>query len=726
VRTLWKLLLTLAAAAGGLVVSVVALAPAAHALFTAGTAGGPSDVLVLADLPERSQVFDDQGNLLTTFHAEQNREPVTFADVPPDVVNAILDTEDAKFWQHHGVNPEATFRALFSDTSAGGIKQGGSTITQQLVKNTLLTNERTVSRKIKEAVLAVRLENELTKQQILERYLNTVYFGNGAYGIRAAAETYFGIPVQQLTKVQGAFLAGLISNPDGVDPYRFAAKSKARRDFVLERMVANGHLTREGAAAARDTPIPTAKFSVTPTPDGQDGYFIEEVKQRLLNDPTLGDTPQARYNAVFRGGLRIYTTLDPRLEQDAKQAVANNLPDANGTWTSALVSVDTKTGAVRAIVGGPGFDRSQYRIATSGPGRQPGSSFKPIVLATALQQGYSIYGTVNGTTPCTFTNRGGPPYTAHNDEGGASGYMNLVTAMAQSVNCAYTRVGLTVGLSKVVSMAQQLGVTTPLHPFISMSLGSEEVRPIDMAGVYATFANDGVHHKPFLVDHIVDRSGKVIFQGGDKGTQVLSPDKAHEELVALRAVVTGGTGTAAALSDRAAAGKTGTAENNSNAWFDGVTPQLTTVVWMGSPIGNVPMTSVGGRTGSGAYLYSRTVFGGTYPAMIWHDFMSRALTGQASIDFPAPNPNNMGNIFTVPDPPGSFSPTTAPPTTAPAAPTTPSSTVPAGTPTTAPPTTAAGGAPPTTAPSKGIGGGGLPAGKPGGGGAGGGGPPTSG
>jgi len=600
-------------------------------------------------------VFAADGSLMTTFHAEENRDPVKFADVPPGVVNAILDTEDSKFWDHHGVNPWATARALFSDSSAGGIKQGGSTITQQLVKNTLLTNERTVSRKVKEAVLAVRLENELTKQQILERYLNTVYFGNGAYGIKTAAQVYFGVPVQQLTRIQGALLAGLINNPDGEDPFRSPERAKARRDFVLDRMVANGHLTRPEAEAGKKVPMPTDKIPVL-SPDGQDSYFIEEVKQRLLNEPSLGDTPQARYNAVFRGGLRIYTTLDPSFQQDAKQAVANHLPDENGTWTGALVSVDTHTGAVRALVGGPGFDRSQYRIATEGPGRQPGSSFKPIVLAAALKEGFNIHAGVDGTTPCAFANPGSDPYIVKNTESTESGYFDLTSAMAQSINCAYVRLGIKVGLDKVVTMAKQLGIETPLNPYLSLSLGAQEARPIDMAGVYATFANDGVHHRPYLVDHIVDRTGKTIFKGGDKGTPVLTPNKAHELLVALRAVVTQGTGVAAALPDRQAAGKTGTSESNGNAWFDGVTPQLTTVVWMGSPTGNVPMTNVCGTTASGNFVCPGIVYGATLPAPIWHDYMTAALAGQVAIDFPAPDPNDMGNIWQVGNIPGSYYP----------------------------------------------------------------------
>jgi membrane peptidoglycan carboxypeptidase len=656
VRTLVKLAITLVAGAAGLIVAVLALTPAAHALLAAGSAGGESSVLTLSKLPETSNVYDDQGNLIATFHADQNRVPITFKEVPSGVVAAVVDTEDSKFWVHHGVNIWATARALFSNGKAGGVVQGGSTITQQLVKNTLLTDQRTVSRKIKEAVLAVRLEDQLSKQQIMERYLNTVYFGNGAYGIGAAAQTYFDEPVGKVTRVQGAMLAGLIQDPNGYDPILHPALARSRRNAVLQRMVANGDMTRSEAEAATSAPVPTqVTASQAPPVDGQTGYFVEEVKQRLLEDPDLGSTAQARYNAVFNGGLKIFTTLDPALESDAEQAVADHLPDQNGEWTGALVSVDSKTGAVRALVGGPGYNLSQYRIATEGPGRQPGSSFKPVVLAAALKQGYSVNAGVDGTTPCTFANPGSKPYTAHNDEGGASGYMNLTRAMAQSVNCAYLRLGLAVGLDKVVTMAQQLGITTPLSPFLSMSIGSEEVRPIDMAGVYATFADNGVHHTPYLVERITDRNGHTIATGGDAGTQVLSPDKAHEELVALRAVVTQGTGRSAALPDRPAWGKTGTAENFDNAWFDGFTPQLTTVVWMGSPIGNVPMRGVCGRTLTGKYVCPGEVFGASVPAPIWQEYMRLALAGQPASTYPPPNPYDMGNIFSVRNPAGSFS-----------------------------------------------------------------------
>ena len=255
-RTLVKLILTLAVGAAGLVVAVVALAPAARAMFTAGSSGGTTDVLKLAELPETSNVYDDQGNLIATFHADQNRVPVTFSQVPSSVVAAVVDTEDAKFWVHHGVNVWATARALFSNGKNGGVLQGGSTITQQLVKNTLLTDQRTLTRKLKEAVLAIRLESKLSKQQIMERYLNTVYLGNGAYGIGAAAQVYFDEPVEKLTPAQGALLAGLIQDPSGYDPIQHPDLARSRRSFVLNEMVAHGDMTRATASLDKLAPIP--------------------------------------------------------------------------------------------------------------------------------------------------------------------------------------------------------------------------------------------------------------------------------------------------------------------------------------------------------------------------------------------------------------------------------------------------------------------------------------
>ena len=343
--------------------------------------------------------------------------------------------------------------------------------------------------------------------------------------------------------------------------------------MVINAMVRHGDMSKVDAAVAKVAPVPDkVKASPAPPLDAQVGYFVEEVKQRLLADTDLGSTAQARYNAVFNGGLKIYTTLDPQMEADAREAVADHLPSENGKWTATLVSVDSRTGAVRALVGGPGYNLSQYRIATEGPGRQPGSSFKPIVLALALKEGYNIHAGVDGSSPCTFDNPPLKPYTAHNAEGGEGGYYDLASALAGSINCAFLRLGIDVGLSQVAQMGRDLGITTPLTPLESMSIGSEEVRPIDMAGVYDTFADDGLHHTPYLVERIVDRNGNVILRGGDTGTQVLSSEKVREELVALREVMTAGTGYASQLKGRPSWGKTGTAENYDNAWFDGFTP----------------------------------------------------------------------------------------------------------------------------------------------------------
>ena len=664
VRPLARFFVLVLSAALGLTLAAVLIAPAAQALLRSGAhTQGAHDIIALADLPETSVVYAGDGSVLDTFHAEVNRSAVSFNQVPTDVVNAVVDTEDDRFWQEGGVNIQATLRALVRNAGSGKVNQGGSTITQQLVKNTLLTSERSINRKVKEALLAMRLSGQLSKTDILERYLNTVYFGNGAYGIGAAAEAYFGVDVSKLDLVQGAFLAGMIRNPDGYDPLRFPKQSKARRDFVLDRLAARGHLATVTAEQLRHTPLPMATFQQV-QPDNIDSYFVEEVKQRLLNDPRLGSTAQQRYNALFRGGLKIYTTLDPAMQAAAKQAVADNLPTDGGKWTTALVSVDSVTGAVRALIGGPGFTQSQYRIATQGVGRQPGSSFKPIVLAAALEQGYSPFAGVDGSGPCSFRTGYNTYYTAHNAEG-SSGYTNLTNATAASINCAYARLGLDVGLPNVAGMAKRLGVTTPLTPLPSMSIGSEEVRPVDMAGVYATFADDGVHHTPYLVDKVVDRSGSVVLTGGDKGTQVLSPQIARQEVQILRAVTQYGTGTTAALADRPTAGKTGTTDIFSNAWFDGFTPQLTTVVWVGSPVGNISMYSVGGKSASGNYLYHRTVFGATYPSMIWRQFMAAALQGQPVLPFIPPDPLQLGRRTYIASPPGSYSSSYTPANSAP-------------------------------------------------------------
>jgi 1A family penicillin-binding protein len=622
-----RLFAVLVIAGAGLALGIGLLAPEVHALVTkGGAAGGEQSLVQLEELSQRTTIYDHDGNVQAVLHAEENRQPVPLADVPERVYNAILDVEDDRFWIHHGVDLRSTIRALSTNVSAGGIKQGGSTITQQLVKNALLTPERSANRKVREAILAVRLENRYSKKEILERYLNTVYFGNGAYGIQAAAETYFDTDVKNLDDAQAALLAGIIRNPDGYDPVRHPDAARARRGQALDRMIANRHLTRDEADRLRDAPLP--EHISTPLPD-TDNYFVEEVKQRLLDDPRLGDTAQERYNALFKGGLKIYTTLDPRMQNAAETAVKTILPNTKGKFTASLVTVEPGNGAVRAMVAGSDFANAHYNLATArgGSGRQPGSSFKPFVLLAALEKGYSVNDTIDGTTPCTVKVPGFAPYDVENYEGEGGGIMSLTDATVHSVNCAYVRLGATVGLDKVVDMAARLGIPRDrLHPYPSIALGAQEVSPLEMASAYAAIDNDGVYHSPRFVEKVLDRKGKVLFDGPDKGKQVVDKQYTRQAIQVMRQVVQRGTGTRAQIRGRDVAGKTGTSSDFTNAWFVGFTPQLATAVWMGSPTANIPMRNVGGVK----------VAGGTYPARIWSAYMTQAMSGLPIETFPAP------------------------------------------------------------------------------------------
>ena len=614
-----------------------------------------ADPINLDPLSQRSLLYDTNGNLIGPLPAVENRSPVNLAQIPPLVKRAILSVEDDNFYTHKGVNLRATLRALLTNVESGSVEQGGSTITMQLVKNAIIKpepGERTLDRKVHEAVYAWRLENTMSKDEILERYLNTVYFGNGAYGVQAAAETYFGENVGELDWPQAALLAAMIRDPRDYDPFVNPQLAIERRHIALDRLVETGDLTRAAADLYAFTPLPTQRSLVAEPPKD---YFIEEVKQRLLDDPAfnLGDDYTSRYNAVFKGGLRIYTTLDPALQLKALAARNDTLPprdgsqDPNGLFvirggtrdtdtdcprlndgeghclgTIAMVSVEPTSGAVRTLVGGPGFENWKYDLATQAT-RQPGSSMKAFVLAAALEQGITINDTISGSS-CSIKNPGGTPnpYVQKGEGGTAS----LVKQTAGSVNCAFLRLGQIVGIDKVIDQARKMGVVAPLQNVVSFPLGVNPISPLEMAGAYAAIANDGVYNEPYFVSKITDAAGNVIYEHDDNPTRVMSSQSAREEIVALQAVVTGGTGTRARLSDRPAAGKTGTTDKHGDAWFIGFTPQLTTAVWMGNPESVVPMNDVGGIN----------VFGGTFPALVWHNFMQQAMDGLPVEDFTAP------------------------------------------------------------------------------------------
>ena len=402
-RAWLRLILIALVSAAGLALGVVALAVPVDALVAAATSSTPN---ILADIniprAERSTVYASDGSVLAYFHASQNRVPVTIDQVPADVINAVLDVEDARFWTHGAVDLKSAVRSLASDVQAGGIREGGSTITQQLVKNVFLTSQRNLSRKIKEAVIATRLEKKYTKRQILQAYLNIVYFGNGAYGVQAAAQTYFNEDVSQVTPVQAALLASLISDPSGYDPVLNPAASLYQRNLALDQMVKYNHLTPAQATALKATPVPKAVYQSQDDADTKDDYYVEQVKQILLNQSTvLGATYSERYNELFEGGLKIYTNLDPRLQALAEQKVAADVPANSHGFTAAVASIEPTTGNVRAIVGGPGFEINKFDLATQAF-RQPGSGFKLFTLLAAYEAGYGPNDQVDGSSPCAI------------------------------------------------------------------------------------------------------------------------------------------------------------------------------------------------------------------------------------------------------------------------------------------------------------------------------------
>ncbi len=569
----------------------------------------------------------DGKTVLAVLHASQDRKPVALSQVSKVLITAVLDTEDHRFFLHGGFDIPSTIRALAADSSGSGL-QGGSTITQQLVKQTYLTSVRKLSRKIKEAVLADRLERKYSKDQILQAYLNTIYLGNGAYGVEAAANVYFNEDASQLTLPQAALLAGLIQNPSGYDPILSPAPARTRRAEVLDRMVHYGDVTAAQAAAANQVPLPTSIVEPPAVGDPVSDYYVQEVQTELLSAGSpLGGTYDQRYEALFEGGLKIYTNLNPTLQAQAEQTVLNDTPSNGKGFQQAMVTIDPATGNVLAMVGGSGVQTSHYDIITQGT-RQPGSGFKIFTLLAALQKGYSIYDTLDAQSPCAIdfpTDHDLVTHPARNDEGNGGGVVTLLNATAQSLNCAYIRLAHEVGLSNVIAMAHSMGISEQLPEYPSIVIGSVAVHPIEMAAAYAAVADGGVYHAPSFINYIVDQSGSIIHTAPNPGQRVVSSQIATEATVALQAVVQYGTGTAAGLYNRPAAGKTGTTNNNVDAWFNGFTPQMETTVWMGNVSAEVPMVDVGGVG---------EVYGGTFPAHTWHDFMTGALAGQPAVGFP--------------------------------------------------------------------------------------------
>jgi len=653
VRIFSRLALVVIASGVVLALAVGAMAVPARLLDEAGS--GQPGAISLRPLAQRSYMYASDGSVLAVLREEENRQSVPLDTIPQHVISAVLAVEDAGFWVHDGFDVRGMLRAFRANVEEGGISQGGSTITQQLIKLDVLGNEQTLDRKVEEIVLASRLEKMMTKEEILDRYVNTVYFGNHAYGIQAAAETYFGINAQDLNPGQAALLAGLIRNPVSSNPIRYPERAAERLDVALERMVDVGALTEADAAAWKAaTPIPTAVHEVLPRAND---YFASDVEQQLLADERLGKTPEERRYALYFGGLKVFTTYSPAAQVQAQAARDQNLPLVNGVFaagtdpasgkprygSAAVVSVVPQTGAIPYMVAGPGFQNYKYNLVTQNK-RQTGSSFKTFVLATAMERGYSPEDQINGTGPCLFKNPSGipDPYPAENFGGSTRGVGTITTQTLGSVNCAYVRLGLVVGLNNVVNMAQRLGVRSTAADGLaaneSLPLGSAGVTPLDMASAYATLANDGVYNPPYMIERVEDRNGNVIFQHQPGPKRVISPQTARLVTEILRQNVTSGTGTAAALgTGQPAAGKTGTHTGSYDAWFVGFTPLLATAVWIGG-LGAQFTIRLGGAG----------ITGGSYPARIWGDFMRAWHTNRPIQQFAAAAAVPGGRMLEVP------------------------------------------------------------------------------
>lgn len=585
--------------------------------FIGATISNLPDVQQTGTPAASSQVFDIKGRLITTIHAEENRLPVSLDQVPENLQHAFLAAEDIRFYDHHGIDPRGIMRAVFANITHNGIAQGGSTITQQLARNAFLTQNRTLERKFQEAILALQIEREYTKPEILEMYMNQIYFGEGAYGIQTAANIYFGKTVSELDLAQCALLAGLPQSPNYYSPFSNLEAAKTRQATVLNQMAKYGFISQEDADAAKAEDLGLrSPESLKQVRGSRASYFISYIEQVISDKYDV--------EALYKEGLKIYTTLDLDMQEAAERSLEANLPDfytdANGLRQpqGAIVAIDPHNGHILAMVGGRGTDH--FNRATQAV-RQPGSAFKPFVYIGAVEKGMTP-GTIVDDSPITIAG-----WSPQNYSRTFSGKMTLRQALINSVNVPAVKVAQEVGMHNILANAENMGISTLVFKGgnnddnLAAALGglTQGVIPLDMASAYGVLANGGVHVEPQAIIRIVDRNGNVLEENTAKGTQVISQKTAYIVTNMLESAVLHGTGGNAYIG-RPMAGKTGTTDDTKDAWFVGYTPDVATAVWIGDDFDG----TLQGLTG------------GTVPAAIWRDFMNVAVADMPATNFPTP------------------------------------------------------------------------------------------
>jgi penicillin-binding protein 1A len=600
-----------------ILVAVLMLALVGYVLSVSATAP-PLGSLKPVDQGTSSAVYANDGSRLGYIQSDEIRTPIPLSRIPQAMRDATIAIEDQRFYHHSGVDYEGIVRAAFENVKAGRTVEGGSTITQQLVRNLYVGRERTLERKIREAKLAAELEAEHSKQWILKSYLNSVAYGTvdgqTAVGVQAAAQTYFSKSARELTLEESALLAGLPQAPSELSPFQNPRGALERRNEVLRKMAKLGHISKATAAEAAAKPLGVRRGTLYTRI--KEPFFFDYVKQQLID--------KFGVNTVRKGGLKVHTTIDPKLQKAAREAITSTLPYPTDP-SAAVVAIDPRTGYIRAMASSASYKRRQFNLAAQGH-RQPGSAFKTFVLTTAIKRGVNPNSTTYVSRPLNLKTEDYGPWKVQTYDQTYGGTMNLVRATLRSDNTVYAQLDLDLGPKSVAETAKEMGITTKLDGYPAEGLGglTRGVSPLEMANAYATLASGGIRNKPIAIKSVVFPGGDAINLGKPKRERTLPEPVAYEVTKILKQNVLSGTGTGANIGCPTA-GKTGTTDNFNDAWFVGYTPYFSTASWVGYPNALREMRSVHGIS----------VAGGTFPAQIWKKFMDVA-KGSSCADFKAP------------------------------------------------------------------------------------------